>query len=286
MGKIKESKHEFLMLIFLFVGIALLVGSGIFFKLNLDAKNKYLTTEAEIVEIRGSGDSHSVYVTYEVDGVMYKHVRINMYSSSMYEGKIITIHYDPADPSKTVLTDGYMFAFILLLIMGSVFSLVGGTIVFKKLRKISLTKKIMRNGTAVRCFVTSFETDRSLKVNGSYVNCFLFCRPFNDATKTFKSASFRFEYNVSEGDILNVYINNNSTDSENYYVDLSSLDGKNINMLSEDEKSQIIGLDEETSSLNSQDFESIEAKPKYCTYCGSRINGDEERCPSCNSSLL
>ncbi len=41
---------------------------------------------------------HIVYVSYEVDGVRYNHVKYNSYNSSMYEGQEVVVGYDMRDP--------------------------------------------------------------------------------------------------------------------------------------------------------------------------------------------
>ena len=274
MKKIKESKIEYILLIFLAIGIGLLIGSGFLLKLHIDNKKECLPVEAEITAIYSSNDSHRVYVSYEVDGVFYNNVRYNVYSSSMYEGKTITIYYNPENPGEIASVNGNLVACIMLAIMGLIFSLVGGIIPSKMMIDNLAKKKIKQSGIPVNCFVTEIKVDKSVRVNGKHTHYFIFCRPFNDNTKTFKSKSFVFEHNISEGDILKVYID--SKQPEKYYVDLNSLDGRNINMLSLDERPEI-----NYEGNGKLDVSEV----KYCRYCGGRVDNNEPRCPSCNSVI-
>lgn len=273
MKKIKESKFEYLLLIFFVAGLAMLIGSGFLLNLHIKNKNSLCTVDAQITRIYSNNDNHSVYVSYEIDGVKYNNVRYNEYNSSMYEGKTIQIYYNPENPGQIASINGNLIACIMLAIMGIAFSLVGSIIPMKKMKETARRKKLKQTGNPVKCFVTEIKVDRSIKVNGRHVNRILYCSPLNDNTKVYKSASFRFENNVSNGELLTVYVNPKMP--EKYYVDLCSLDGRNINMLSQDEMPEI----------NYEGVGNSEVQVKYCRYCGGRVDNNEPRCPYCNSVM-
>ena len=45
---------------------------------------------------------HTVYVSYDVDGVHYSRVKYNSYNTSMYEGQEVEVVYDMRDPGEVV----------------------------------------------------------------------------------------------------------------------------------------------------------------------------------------
>lgn len=69
-------------------------------------KGEYLSAEGTIQSIEYSSDSsdaesENVFVSYtDADGVFHENVRYPSYSSSMKEGKTVTVLYDPAAPEE------------------------------------------------------------------------------------------------------------------------------------------------------------------------------------------
>lgn len=70
-------------------------------------------------------DYYDVYVDYEIDGVAYKDVLFDQYSSDWEVGTTVTAHYNAAEP--TVISSGssvmlpiilYIFAFVNLIYIG------------------------------------------------------------------------------------------------------------------------------------------------------------------------
>lgn len=122
--------------IFMLVGIIMLVVAFFIYK---DSTRFYKTaekTEATIEYIdkyreynstsKKNKTRHDVYISYYTsEGEYYDNVRISYYSSSMKEGKSITVYYDPDDPSDVRVKAGSNFAIWILLGMGGIFTLIG-----------------------------------------------------------------------------------------------------------------------------------------------------------------
>ncbi|MBP3922887.1 MAG: DUF3592 domain-containing protein [Ruminiclostridium sp.] len=69
---------------------------------------------------------HKVYVDYTVDGIIYDHVLLDNYNSSMKVGSVIEIYYNPKNPGRISKGDKTVYIFA---ICGGVF--LAGVAVFK-----------------------------------------------------------------------------------------------------------------------------------------------------------
>ena len=69
---------------------------------------------------------HKVYVDYTVDGIIYDHVLLDNYNSSMKVGSVIEIYYNPQNPGQISKGDKTVYIFA---ICGGVF--LAGLTVFK-----------------------------------------------------------------------------------------------------------------------------------------------------------
>ena len=69
--------------------------------------------------------NHRVFVNYTYNGQQYNRARVNFYSSSMYEGKEITLYCDPQHPERVVVHGAGIFGFIILFFMGIIFLCIG-----------------------------------------------------------------------------------------------------------------------------------------------------------------
>ena len=127
--------------IFAVVGIGLLIGAFVY-------RNKSTQFFAIAEETTATIDSiyeyeeydsidneydiqHDVYISYDTqEGMHYSGVELNWYHTGMEEGQSITIHYDPDNPERIGVKEGSAWGFVILLIMGGVFILIGGTFLF------------------------------------------------------------------------------------------------------------------------------------------------------------
>ena len=67
-----------------------------------------VTARIERIEVTGRGDRtrHDVYVSYTHEGKEYRDIHLNWYTSSMKEGKTLTLKVDPSDPAVPIGNHG------------------------------------------------------------------------------------------------------------------------------------------------------------------------------------
>ena len=180
--------------IFLAVGIGLLAGSFAMFKSTSDFKKIADEVSARIIRIEEYYDSDNdlrqrVYVTYSYNGTVYDDVPINFYSSSMFEGKEITLLCDPEHPKRLREASVVDFAGLILLIMGLAFSLVGGIPIFFSIKKSVQAKQLLKSGYVLHAVVDRVEFNTSYSVNGRHPYV-IYCKykdEYKDVTYLFKS---------------------------------------------------------------------------------------------------
>lgn len=180
--------------IFLAVGIGLLAGSFAMFKSTSDFKKIADEVSARIIRIEEYYDSDNdlrqrVYVTYSYNGTVYDDVPINFYSSSMFEGKEITLLCDPEHPKRLREASVVDFAGLILLIMGLAFSLVGGIPIALSIKKSVQAKQLLKSGYVLHAVVDRVEFNTSYSVNGRHPYV-IYCNyrdEYKDVTYLFKS---------------------------------------------------------------------------------------------------
>ena len=180
--------------IFLAVGIGLLAGSFAMFKSTSDFKKIAEEVPAKIIRIEDYYDSddelhHRVYVTYSYNGTVYDNVPINFYSSSMFEGKEITLLCDPEHPKRLREASMVDIAGLMLLFMGLVFSLVGGIPIALSIKKSVQSKQLLKSGYVLHAVVDRLEFNTSYYVNGRHPYV-IYCNyrdEYKDVTYLFKS---------------------------------------------------------------------------------------------------
>ena len=193
----KKNTNKFMILfssVFLFIGLGLLAGAVFWTYSASMFKKQAVEIPAEIAAIEAyrnsDGDiSHQVYVNYEYDGKQYKMVALNSYSSSMYEGKEITLYCDPEHPGKIQEKSLFYMGPIILMIMGIIFTAVGAGMIIGFLRRPLLERKLKKNSMVLYATVTDIKYDTSFTVNGE--NPFvIYCNwkdEYKDITYRFKS---------------------------------------------------------------------------------------------------
>ena len=165
----KENKEEILAgVIFLIVGMVFMLVGIIFGISKLNYNNKVNTTGV-ITEIssyrKSNGDrKYDVYVSYLVNGIEYNS-KLGGYSSGFYEGKEIEIYYDKDNPTK-IGTKSIDFLFIIFLGMGTVFVIIGGILIYQKVYKRRLRKKLKENGETIYASYVETVLNTVYSVNG------------------------------------------------------------------------------------------------------------------------
>lgn len=157
-----------LMIVFLIAGIGMIVG-GIYIQ---NENNKFMKTAKEttatITRIDVSYDfnedsNHDVYVEYAVKGKRYTG-RLNEYNSGMYEGKNITIYYNPDNPKDFRGTSSNLLSYIIMGI-GAVFTIISSMFIVKKVRTDGKSKKLKKAGLLLETDITNITLNESYSVN-------------------------------------------------------------------------------------------------------------------------
>jgi hypothetical protein len=216
--------------IFSIVGLALIVLSiYVYFdnkKFMADAEK----AEATITQITSKRDSdgdirHTVYVEFEVDGELYEG-SLGFYSSSMYEGKTVDVYYDPENPGD-FRGEGSSFLSVFLIVLGLIFFLVGGGMIFGMIRKKKRARVLMETGRRVDATIDCIRLNLNYRVNRRhpFVLDLTYADPTTGKVFTFVSDNiwFNVEAVLQNNPIttLSVYID--EQDSRKYYVDLEPL---------------------------------------------------------------
>lgn len=192
---------------------------------------EYSKTSAVISSIDEHGDSHSVYISYKVDGTEYSDIPLGFYSSKMYVGQRVRILYNRENPGD-VMSAGSSRYFVLL------FPLVGFCIIiqmfFPFLKEVFYNRKFRERYRPVYAKIDSVYKIPFIPINGR--------RPFrihvthyneNDGqTYEFKS---EWIWNDPSGDIaaagvteLPVYVDRNQP--RHYFVDIGVIYGKTTDL--------------------------------------------------------
>ena len=232
----KNKISAFLMLfsgIFLTVGIGLLAG-GVFWlvnALNFKATAEKITGEITRIEsyLDSDGDmSHSVFVTYHYGGKLYEDVGISSYSSSMYEGKEITLYCDPERPGKIRESSMYFFGPIMLIGMGAIFACVGGGTMIVPLRTSARNKKLRENGSSIYATVEQTVYNTNVSVNGvhPYNLICTYRDDYKDITYRFRSHDLWTDPSSVFPDGSTIEVQVAGDDYSKYYVNTDELDRK------------------------------------------------------------
>ena len=167
--KSADSSEKSIGVIFGLIGVVLLIIMLVMLINNLEEKSNIVEVKAEIVDIQrhtdSDGDTSSrVYVTFDYDGIRYEKVRYYPLGS-VELGEIVTMEVNKDNPRKTYAEDSYIVIGILL-VMGSIFSLVGFVILNGVRKNRKLKKMVLNCGTVIQAVVQNVYVDRSLAVNG------------------------------------------------------------------------------------------------------------------------
>lgn len=211
--------------IFALTGVILLLVSGIFtyntisFGQNAEEISGVIS---RIIETRDSdGDmSHTVYVDYSYMGQSYSDVRINSYSSGMYEGKSITLLCDPDNPYHVMAKSTQYLGTIITLGMAIVFLLIGLIPLLAMQNGKNKRKKLLEQGQSIFGEVESITRNMSYSVNGRhpYVLICTYTDIYSGVTYRFKSKSLWQDPSphLPVGSTIEIKVDRN--DYSKYYV--------------------------------------------------------------------
>ncbi len=221
--------------IFAAVGLGLLIGAVFSIKNYSDFKAIAVPVNAEIVRIEDYYDSddelhHQAYVSYSFRGSSYEDIPLSYYSSGMYEGKDIELLCDPVNPGRVRESAPISITGIILLVMGSIFFLVGGLPIVFNIRKAIQRKQLLTMGKVLVATVDSIEYNTSYSVNGRHPFV-IYCSyrdEYKDVTYLFKSDNLWTDpLAVFEpGSSIQVLVN--EKDYSQYYVKAEEVIGNRI----------------------------------------------------------
>lgn len=221
--------------VFLLIGVIFVIAGAVFMVSGAINRNKGVEVPAVISGLesyrKSDGDiDHDVYVDYIYEDMEFSHIRLNYYSSSMYEGKEISITIDPNDPKKVYSpVFNILFGGIFALV-GSVFALIGGTFTVKIVKKKRLEKALREKGYYIDAHIDdAVPTNFRINNRPTYVIRCSYYSPDNRLIYSFTSEHIRFNpAGMLDGGTIRVYVDEN--DYSKYYVDISEIIGDDAMM--------------------------------------------------------
>lgn len=210
--------------IFAITGTVLLLFSLIFAMRGLIFLSKAESTTATLHRYEQGNDyvnGSSFYYSYEIDGKEYKNIPLSYYSSSDYEGKKVTVYYDPKAPEDVKPMLFLFFGCFFTVPLGSIFFIIGISFILTIRSKERRKKLLLESGLLIQARYMGTSQSQNVRINGSrpfYIEC-SYKDPYTEQTYLFRSEYLGFNpkslIQVSE---IPVYI-----DRENfkkYYVDI------------------------------------------------------------------
>ena len=216
--------------LFAIIGAVLLISAVMVFV----SDRKFMAEAEEIsgvvdtIETYRNSDNetnHRVFVNYTYNGQQYNRVRVNFYSSSMYEGKEITLYCDPQHPERVVVQGAGLFGFIVLFFMGILFLCMGILPIVKSVRGKARKKKVRETGRTLYATVYEINYATNYLFNGRHPYI-VYCSYRDD----YKDIEYRFkseyiwvnpEPDITLGSMIRVFVEENNY--KNYYVDVESM---------------------------------------------------------------
>ena len=283
MVQIKKSKTNLILIIVFFafslIFMAISAIPYIDYYANID-KCDLVNAEITYVKVDYSDDdtTYTYYVTYIYNGNIYKNRQLKYSLDNAWEGDIVEIYVKRDNPIDIYQEPKEL---IPLFILGIVFSIIPTIILITQAKKQALERHLKNTGRKVRCKIISVDTDTSVRVNGKYVNSYLFCSPVDeqDGKTKYKSNSFVTPPKSIYNYFVDVYIDRD--DKTKYYVDLSFLfESKEGYCKSCSEVDRDSLYTKKKVEYNHHTGE-VTKKDIYCEYCCVRYSPKLKRCPNC-----
>ena len=188
----------------------------------------YIKTTAEItgfdISRRNTDDRYSrrTAIKYEVEGQSLEQL-LNEYSSSMYEGKIITVLVNPEDYYDVRTSTLLYLPAIIFGVVAIPFLVVSIILIVVMVSRNKRFSRIYEEGKRITAEVTGGRINRNYSVNNRHP-WRLECRyedTFSGEEHVFKSGNVWFDPNQYIGRPISVYILDGNF--SNYYIDVDSL---------------------------------------------------------------
>lgn len=228
--KSTESVFSFIGILFALIGTVFLIAGIIAFDQSQKFFSRSVQTDAVITQIkteryRSNGKyrtRHNVWVEYTVDGEQYEQL-INYYNSNMCKGDIITIDFDPENPSKIMSRSGSNLVFMIIIPMGGLFLILGLILVFRNVISGSKKKKLIENGERFSGVITNVMINNNLTINNRHpykAECEV-SDPYSGEKIVYRSDNIMDDISYLIGREVNIYVD--SSNKNNYYVDINEL---------------------------------------------------------------
>ena len=195
----KKNPVIFICTLFAIIGVILIIaGFGVGKLMEIPEENRGRTV-ATISNIDRHHDSdgdttYSVYVTYSVDGRVYKEF-LNEYVSTWQEGEQLEIIYDKTKPTKIQTEAGNKIVTYVLGGLGAFFAIVGMIGLVNIVSKNKQNKKLEQSGTIIYAKLDGVEINPNVIVNGKHpynIVC-SWLNPEDNNTYIFKSENLFFD---------------------------------------------------------------------------------------------
>lgn len=159
--------------IFMIVGMAMLIAGIVILVINgrfMERAEEVTAVITDIGSYRNSkGEtSHKVLVEYTYAGKLYENAELNFYSSSMYEGKEISVFCDPDNPGHIRSNQGMTLLYGIFIGMGILFLTISAIVIGIALRKSSRRKRVRESGRKLYATVEEIALNTSLRMNGRH----------------------------------------------------------------------------------------------------------------------
>lgn len=227
----KQKRVEWIIsILFSIIGIVI-VGTGIYFQIaNANFMKTAIKTDAVIESITSHLDSdndrvYDVYVSYQIEGEVYGG-ELNSWNNKMYEGKTVSVYYNPANPADFKDSSANYIGF-LVIGLGSLFAIIGIGFFVTLVKKLLKYKKLMQTGERVVATIDNITLNTNYAVNGvnPYVLTCTYVDPTTNKVYTFVSDNIWFNIKsiVEENDLKTVSVYIDSKDPREYVIDIKEL---------------------------------------------------------------
>lgn len=214
--------------IFAAVGVIMLA-AAIFVGFSIQSSGRRMAergvaAEATITSISRNVNSEStdVYIAFEDQTGKILNIKLNVYSSDMYEGKVLNITYDPENPSKIRLNDSFMLTNLPTIICGGLscgYLILGISFLFVT-RKSKARKYLMKEGRAADAELIRVDHKTNVRINGAHPYV-LVCQYIHNDGQVYMMSSQMLKLDPTpylyEGHVRFYYDNNDVT---KYYIDV------------------------------------------------------------------
>lgn len=205
-------------------------------------ENKLKETTGVIVDIKsyvsvGSMNGEEIrdeyymaYVDYTVNGVEYKNIQLNYYTSSMKIGDDVIIRYDPQKPEKpasiSLHNETLYITFYTLGILTFLVAIFYNQRVHKRIHSEETNKQeLLTHGIIERVTITHIHP---VKNGGQYFDCYI-------RGHIYSSIEFLENKNINIGDTVNIYFDKHQYNHNieidkmisKYYIDITSVEHNN-----------------------------------------------------------